>query len=210
MSQASTLAAAPAPSSPLHTSYTQSQSQRAKRISLALMKELAPIATSRCRVRLWDGSFYPNDAPRDCTVTLRHPGSMRGMFIAHNGITLAETYIKDLWDFEGDRDAMFELIEAIGAQPYSHLRKLHLGAQLLRLPKPHVAQPRRWRARADLHGRPHSIERDRAAVAYHYNVGTEFYREFLDSNMVYSCGVYGDCDDLEAAQFANWTACAAL
>ena len=58
---------------------------------------------------------------------LRHPGSMRGMFMAHNGITLAETYIRDLWDWEGDREAMFELIEAIGAEPYSTARKLQSG-----------------------------------------------------------------------------------
>ena len=164
------------------------------------MKELTPITHSRCRIKLWDGSFYPTDEPRDCTVTLRHPGSMRGMFMAHNGITLAETYIRDLWDWEGDREAMFELIEAIGAQSYSAARKLHLGAQLLRLPRPHLAQPRRWRTRARLHGKPHSIERSRAAVAYHYNVGTEFYAEFLDSNMIYSSGVFQNGDTLDQAQ----------
>ncbi len=200
MSQASTIAPSNAPACPAHASYTETQSQRAKRISLALMKELTPILHSRCRVQLWDGSFYPSDEPRDCTVTLRHPGSMRGMFIAHNGITLAETYIRGLWDWEGDREAMFELIEAIGAQPYSNLRKLQLGAQLLRLPKPHVAQPRRWRKRAQLHGKPHSIERSREAVAYHYNVGTDFYAEFLDANMIYSSGVFEEGDTLEAAQ----------
>ena len=200
MSQASTIAPLSAPACPAHASYSETQSQRAKRISLGLMKELKPILHSRCRVKLWDGSFYPNDEARDCTVTLRHPGSMRGMFIAHNGITLAETYIRDLWDWEGDREAMFELIEAIGAEPYSNLRKLHLGAQLLRLPRPHVAQPRRWRKRAQLHGKPHSIERSREAVAYHYNVGTDFYAEFLDANMIYSSGIFEEGDTLEQAQ----------
>lgn len=200
MSQASTLASSIAPACPEHAVYTETQSQRAKSITLGLIKELKPIARSRCRIRLWDGSFYPNDEARDCTVTLRHPGSMRGMFIAHNGITLAETYIRDLWDWEGDREAMFELIEAIGAEPYSTARKLHLGAQLLRLPKPHTKQPRRWRARARLHGKPHSIERSREAVAYHYNVGTDFYAQFLDANMIYSSGVYEENDTLEEAQ----------
>ena len=206
MSQASTLAPLPAaPESLSLHAYTDAQSRRAKRISLALMKQLTPIANSRCRVQLWDGSFYPDDAPRDCTVTLRHPGSMRGMFIAHNGITLAETYLRDLWDWEGDRDAMFELIEAIGALPYPTLTKLHLGAQLLRLPCPDATKPRRWRPRAHLSGRPHSVERDKQAVAYHYNVGTDFYAEILDPNLVYSCGVYADGeaadgDTLEQAQ----------
>ena len=205
MSQAQTLA--PLPSAPEARSlptYTDAQARRAKRVSLALMQKLTPIATSRCRVQLWDGSFYPDDSPRDCTVTLRHPGSMRGMFMAHNGITLAETYLADLWDWEGDRDAMFELIEAIGALPYPLPLKLHLGAQLLRLPRPNGAKPRRWRPRANLSGRPHSIERDKQAVAYHYNVGTDFYAEILDPNLVYSCGVYAGgetgSEGLERAQ----------
>lgn len=38
------------------------------------------------------------------------------------------------------------------------------------------------------------------AIQYHYDVGNEFYRMWLDPNMVYSGAMWGEGDDLEAAQ----------
>ena len=47
----------------------------------------------------------------------------------------------------------------------------------------------------------HTPRRDRAAIQYHYDVANEFYRLFLDRNMVYSCGYFrSDADTLEQAQ----------
>jgi cyclopropane-fatty-acyl-phospholipid synthase len=41
---------------------------------------------------------------------------------------------------------------------------------------------------ARLSGRRHSLRRDRAAIGFHYDQPIEFYRTFLDENLVYSCG----------------------
>ncbi|WP_394842049.1 cyclopropane-fatty-acyl-phospholipid synthase family protein [Pendulispora brunnea] len=38
------------------------------------------------------------------------------------------------------------------------------------------------------------------AIRYHYDVGNDFYRLWLDANMVYSGAMWGPDDDLEAAQ----------
>jgi cyclopropane-fatty-acyl-phospholipid synthase len=38
------------------------------------------------------------------------------------------------------------------------------------------------------------------AIQYHYDVGNQFYQQFLDKNMVYSCALWEDGDDLEQAQ----------
>jgi cyclopropane-fatty-acyl-phospholipid synthase len=47
----------------------------------------------------------------------------------------------------------------------------------------------------------HSRKRDRDAIEYHYDVSNEFYRLFLDDNMVYSCGYFKeDGDTLDQAQ----------
>ena len=49
--------------------------------------------------------------------------------------------------------------------------------------------------------RAHSKKRDLDAIGYHYDVSNDFYRLFLDENMVYSCGYFrGDADSLETAQ----------
>jgi cyclopropane-fatty-acyl-phospholipid synthase len=52
-----------------------------------------------------------------------------------------------------------------------------------------------------LSGARHSIERDRLAVTYHYDVSGDFYKLWLDSRMVYSCAYFASPDDdLEVAQ----------
>ncbi|MGW5382256.1 class I SAM-dependent methyltransferase [Nocardia sp. NPDC003963] len=38
------------------------------------------------------------------------------------------------------------------------------------------------------------------AVEHHYDIGTEFYRLWLDSGLTYSCALWADGDDLERAQ----------
>ncbi|MDH3731825.1 MAG: cyclopropane-fatty-acyl-phospholipid synthase family protein, partial [Acidimicrobiia bacterium] len=50
-------------------------------------------------------------------------------------------------------------------------------------------------------GRTHSPERDRSAVRYHYDTGNDFFEQFLDPEMVYSCAYFLDPEEsLEAAQ----------
>jgi cyclopropane-fatty-acyl-phospholipid synthase len=50
----------------------------------------------------------------------------------------------------------------------------------------------------------HTIARDDTAVRHHYDVGNEFYRLFLDEQMVYSCAYWAEgADRLEQAQAAK-------
>jgi cyclopropane-fatty-acyl-phospholipid synthase len=52
-----------------------------------------------------------------------------------------------------------------------------------------------------LHGRRHEKLRDKEAVRFHYDVPVEFYRLWLDSRLLYSCGYYQQADDdIETAQ----------
>src|SRR6202043_2460144 len=47
----------------------------------------------------------------------------------------------------------------------------------------------------------HSLERDRRAVTFHYDVSNDFYRLWLDRRMVYSCAYFmSKEDDIDAAQ----------
>ncbi|HEY0703930.1 MAG TPA: cyclopropane-fatty-acyl-phospholipid synthase family protein [Candidatus Acidoferrales bacterium] len=50
-------------------------------------------------------------------------------------------------------------------------------------------------------GRKNTVRGSKANIAHHYDLGNEFYRLFLDRNLIYSCGVFRDPEDtLEAAQ----------
>jgi len=57
------------------------------------------------------------------------------------------------------------------------------------------------RGPAELNGRLHSIERDRQAISYHYDVSNEFFALWLDKLMNYSCAYFRDPgNDLDTAQ----------
>ena len=50
----------------------------------------------------------------------------------------------------------------------------------------------------------HSRKSDRKAIEYHYDVSNDFYKLWLDRNMVYSCAYFASGDeDLETAQMAK-------
>ncbi len=50
--------------------------------------------------------------------------------------------------------------------------------------------PKRPELELTLRGRLHSAERDAAAVRYHYDVGNDFFKLFLDESMTYSCAIF--------------------
>ena len=166
----------------------------AARITLKLLDSLFGGAGADVAVRLWDGTRWPDDRPRAATLVLRHPGALRAMFRAGTELALSEAYLYDDFDIEGDMLAVHDLAAALAGQcGGGRARKLAVFAALGRLPK----APRRTGGRgpARLAGRRHSVERDREAIRYHYDVSNEFYRLFLDDLMVYSCGYFADAGD---------------
>ncbi len=181
--------------------YSDRASREAVRVTLVLLDDIPPLKNGECTIRLWDGTLYPEGPLRPCVIALRHPGSLRAMFLKRDSLTLAEAYLLGHFDVEGELEPMFFLAEDMANMSLTFGHKLRLAHGLTKLPRLHVKRPRRWRERAHLHGKPHSLERDKAAVAYHYNVATEFYAAFLDKNMVYSSALY-ECEgeDLDAAQ----------
>ena len=64
--------------------------------------------------------------------------------------------------------------------------------------------PKRPSLELILRGERHSLQRDAAAIRYHYDVGNEFFGLFLDESMTYSCAVYSKgAETLEQAQLAK-------
>ena len=154
-------------------------------------------------VRLWDGSQWPDEQARPVTLVLRHPGAMRAMFAGGNELALSEAYLHDDFDIEGSIESVFDLAGVLAARTSGWRRKISLFMALRRLPSPaHNRAGKRGPAR--LRGRQHSMQRDREAVGYHYNVSNDFFRLFLDERMVYSCAYFATAEtDLDAAQVSK-------
>ncbi|MDH7486830.1 MAG: cyclopropane-fatty-acyl-phospholipid synthase family protein [Anaerolineae bacterium] len=178
------------------------QTDDAARRTLRLLEGLFTGDAARTvAVRLWDGTQWPDDAPRPATIALKHPGALRAMFLPANEVNLAEAYLYDDFDIEGDIEAIFDLAEALAEEAEMGWgKKLRLARELLRLPAGQGRQPGR-RGPARLRGQRHSVARDRQAIAYHYDVSNDFYALWLDRRMVYSCAYFQrPDDDLDTAQ----------
>ena len=151
-------------------------------------------------VRLWDGTQWPDDGPRPATIVLKHPGALRQMFLPGSELGLAEAYLYDDFDIEGEIEAVFGLADHIAEGTRGLMQRVQLALQLLRLPAGD-GREQGQRGRATLGGRQHSVQRDREAVRCHYDVSNDFYALWLDRHLVYSCAYFERADeDLDTAQ----------
>jgi len=147
-------------------------------------------------VRFWDGSSWGAAVRPSFTLILKNPWSLRQLFLSPSELSVGESFIYDDFDVEGDLEAAFEFADRLFAEDLPLAAKLRLRAMAM--------VPRRFtkgRGAAEPKGRPHSAERDRVAVRYHYDVSNDFFRLFLDQRMVYSCAYFrSPDDDLDTAQ----------
>jgi cyclopropane-fatty-acyl-phospholipid synthase len=180
---------------------TRSAAPEAVASTFAFFDELLADVPREFALRLWDGTVVGPDAGREprFTVVLRHPGAARAMFWPPGELTLSEAYIYDDFDVEGDIEAVFPLADRV------HTRQTRLPDRLGRMRRvlalPSGRRPRVGRQRPALQGRRSSLERDRQAIAYHYDVSNDFFRLWLDPTMAYSCAVFETAtEDLDSAQ----------
>lgn len=152
-------------------------------------------------IKLWNGMVLkPDDGthPR-FTLMVRSPGALKSMFFHPNELSLGEAYIYNDIDVEGDLEGALGLTQRLAAIRIPISLRIRALAQILRLPSP--SRHRTGRQAARLTGQQHSLERDRQAVRYHYDVSNAFYRLWLDNRMVYSTAYFETPgDSIDGAQ----------
>ena len=179
---------------------TIQREEAVNRTLVLLDKVFSGEVTQKVGVRLWEGTLWPDGSHRSSWMVLNHPGALRAMFLPPTELGLAEAYLYDDFDIEGNVEAALELAEGLSEKATSWLWRLQIGRELLRLPTGRNRQPG-LRGRAGLKGGRHSIRRDRQAIGYHYDVSNDFYALWLDKRMVYSCAYFESAgDDLNTAQ----------
>ncbi|MDT3706207.1 MAG: cyclopropane-fatty-acyl-phospholipid synthase family protein [Thiobacillus sp.] len=158
-------------------------------------------------VRLWDGETLEiGGGPPDFTLVFRHPAVFRELILFRDPLRLAEAYFLEKVDIEGDLYAALRLKDHLQSMRLSAIEKAAFLSGALLLGNSandgmDGASPG-WRASlsARLAGK-HSRARDRQAIAFHYDVSNDFYRLWLDEQMVYSCAYFEEADDnLDQAQ----------
>ena len=155
----------------------------------------------RFAVELWDGTTLPATAGEDARLILNSPKTLGRMLRLPLDVALGEAYIRGDFDIQGDFSAIVELADTFDAAPgWAAVPGLLRDYEALRrgagAPPP--------APKASLEGEPHSRERDKAAIAHHYDVSNDFYKLWLDARMVYSCAYFPDGDEtLDQAQVAK-------
>lgn len=130
------------------------------------------------RVRLWDGTEEIVGRNPAVGLTLTRPRAARHFLNPDLG-RLGMAYVEGDIDFTGPVAEVVRIAERLSAQGTRHW-----ASNLLRW------SPLR-----------HSLKRDERAIAYHYDVSNDFYRLWLDRNMVYSCAYFRTGrEDIHTAQ----------
>ncbi len=167
-------------------------------------------------IRYWNGADDQanNGASARYTLVLQHPGALRNMLLPPNETRLAEAFLHNDFDVEGDIEAATELAWLLAERLGSFRRFVKVCSLLMQLPRgasSTIAFSRssthghwqRWRELAN--GRRHARARDAMAIKHHYDVGNEFYSLWLDEHLAYSCAYFPTGkEDLTRAQEAKF------
>jgi cyclopropane-fatty-acyl-phospholipid synthase len=169
-----------------------------------LLGDSPPVA-----IEFWDGSSLgAEDA--SARLVVRSPLALRYILFGRGELGLARAYVAGELDVDGDIFAALRLRDVIAetrhdeaieigiAERFETLRAaIRLGA--IGTPPPIPKEEIRVR------GTRHSRERDRAAIAHHYDISNDFYRLVLGETMTYSCAYFAeDSFDLDRAQEAKY------
>jgi cyclopropane-fatty-acyl-phospholipid synthase len=148
------------------------------------------------QVRLWDGFVWGAAAEPRFALVVTNPRALRTLYASPSELSLGECYVRGDLEIEGDIEAAFGLADHLLQSEHRDGQSSHLRQRLIQLAAPEPAMPA-----AELSGDLHSLERDRRAVTYHYDLPSEFYALWLDSRMAYSCAYFHTRDeDLDTAQ----------
>src|SRR5579863_6768790 len=155
------------------------------RIAVAVLRSIFGDAYARdFGIELWDGTRVRASGAERFVLRVNGAGALRAAFSPPVGLSAGRAFGAGLLDVEGDLEAAVDEFYRAGAPRGRRL--LVLLRLLARLPKMVVPGMREARLR----GRIHSRARDRAAIGFHYDQPIEFYRSFLDRDMVYSCAYW--------------------
>ena len=71
--------------------------------------------------------MWPDDRPRDATLALKHPGALGRMLLPGTEVGLAEAYLHNDFDVEGDVEMAFEVGDFLLGRLNDWKKKLKLG-----------------------------------------------------------------------------------
>jgi cyclopropane-fatty-acyl-phospholipid synthase len=173
------------------------------RASGLLRKELRRVFPARpFHIRFWDGGVLTGTGEGLPTFFVKRPSALAHFLRAPGPLGLGRAYVEGSLVVD-DLDGAFLVVDDWEPPPIGNRDRVRLGLAIAVAAAP-GGLPRRPSIELILGGERHSIERDKAAIRYHYDVGNDFFALFLDESMTYSCAIFSrGARTLEEAQLAK-------
>ena len=172
-----------------------------------LLKSIAEPLDLNVSVRLWNGEVIPLGANSDgkYIISLSGPGVIGSLLRRPTLEMLVRLYATGHIDFEGGD--LMEFSEALKTRQSNRERLKQISKVMLAkrtLPflfaKTRVADLKQSYS-ADMIGREESKRKNSDYIQFHYDVGNDFYKLFLGTEMIYTCGYFKDWSNtLDQAQ----------
>lgn len=152
-----------------------------------VQKLLRYIGNPRLCIELWDGSKVSGSEPLDDVATLRISSrKVLWRLLLNPGLNFGDDYSAGLIQLDGD---LIEFLKTV----YTSQAPAHKSSFFERYA---INRPTRLKH--------NSLRKSRENIYHHYDIGNDFYRLWLDENMVYTCAYFPQPDtSLEAAQIAK-------
>src|SRR5271154_814641 len=172
-------------------------------MSSPLGRELRRVFPSRpFNVRFWDGGAVPATVGEAPSFFLRRPTALAHFLSAPGTLGLGRAYVDGSLAVD-DLDQALLVVDEWEPPNLSNADRVRLGLAIA-LAAVRGGVPKRPSLELILDGERHTVERDAAAVRYHYDVGNEFFKLFLDDSMTYSCAIFSrGAQTLEEAQLTK-------
>lgn len=148
---------------------------------VAWMSDIRDQIALPLRIELWNGQTidFSSDTP---SVTIRLPSASAARYLLTPSLAnLGSAYVEGAIEVKGAARDMIAIVNVLARTT------LTVEGRFTRM------------ARGMLHGTKHDRRSDAAAIRYHYDVSNEFYAQFLDPNLVYSCAYFEHGDETLAA-----------
>ncbi len=154
--------------------------------------------TGSLSIRLWNGdSITLGRKPAAATIVFHSPNTLRRLILRQDLLHLAESYVDGDIDLQGDVNALLAQRDHLEKLKFSIRDRISLLLAAMTIhDNAHEDIAQHFDAEAHLPGlRKHSRNRDRNAIAFHYDKSNDFYRLWLDDQMVYSCAYFKQASD---------------
>jgi cyclopropane-fatty-acyl-phospholipid synthase len=143
----------------------------------ALDAAVAHDPTASFKLKLWDGTTRAFGVAPGLTIVIKDPDTFQRCFGSGDPSQFAEGYIDGRIDVEGAIDEATATVMALRSTPVPLRGRLGVAA--------HVSPATT----------SHTVTEDARDVRAHYDLPGEFFRLFLDEQLVYSCGYFASPDE---------------